>query len=64
MSDPSDTILLQRQTTKEGDTMKTYFEILADWGITNPTEQDVWDAIKEANPDSEIYEDGDLAEWL
>ncbi len=44
--------------------MKTYFEILAEWGITNPTEQDVWDAIKEANPTEDIYEDGDLAEWL
>ena len=44
--------------------MQTYFEILAEWGITNPTEQDVWDAIKEANPDKEIYEDGDLTEWL
>lgn len=44
--------------------MKTYFEILAEWEISNPTEQDVWDAIKEANGIDDFIEDGDLAEWL
>lgn len=43
---------------------KNYFEILAEWGITNPTEEDVWEAIQEAHPDKEIYSDGDLTEWL
>ena len=65
MSVPSDTILLQRRNTEEGESMsKNYFEILAEWGITNPTEEDVWEAIQEAHPDKEIYSDGDLTEWL
>ena len=65
MSDPLATISLQRRNTKRGESMsKSYFEILAEWGITNPTEEDVWEAIQEAHPDKEIYSDGDLTEWL
>lgn len=41
-----------------------YWQILEEWGITNPTEQDVWDAIKEANGIDDYIEDGDLTEWL
>ena len=41
-----------------------YWQILEEWGITNPTEQDVWDAIKEAHGIDDYIEDGDLTEWL
>ena len=39
--------------------------ILEEWGITNPTEDDMWDAIAEADDhELDYYADGDLAEWL
>lgn len=41
-----------------------HFDVLADWGITNPTEADVWAAIAEANNLDGDISDGDLAEWL
>lgn len=45
--------------------MKEAFELLLEWGITNPTEQQMWEAIAEVdNHSKEYYEDGDLAEWL
>lgn len=43
---------------------KSYWEVLEEWGITNPTEQDVWDAIKESRGIDDYIEDGDLTEWL
>ena len=43
----------------------TAWEILEEWGITNPTENDMWDAIAEADDHQlDYYADGDLAEWL
>ena len=45
--------------------MKEVWELLNEWGITNPTESDVWDAIAELDGHKlDYYEDGDLAEWL
>ena len=29
--------------------IKTAWEILEEWGITNPTEDDMWEAIAEAD---------------
>ena len=41
------------------------FEILAEWGIENPTEDDIWEAIAELDEHKQdYYADGDLAEWL
>ena len=45
--------------------MKEIWTILQERGITNPTEQDVWDAIAEMDGYKlDYYGDGDLAEWL
>ena len=44
---------------------KSYMEILIEWFPDgNFTEQDLWDAIKEANGIDDYIEDGDLTEWL
>jgi hypothetical protein len=41
------------------------FKLLAEWGIHNPSEDDVWDAIAELDGHSQdYYSDGDLTEWL
>ena len=41
------------------------WKLLAEWGITNPTEEDVWDAIAELDGHKlDYYGDGDLTEWL
>ena len=41
------------------------WELLDEWGITNPTEDDVWEAIAELDGyKQDYYGDGDLAEWL
>ena len=41
------------------------FKLLAEWGIHNPTEDDVWDAIAELDGHTQdYYADGDLTEWL
>jgi hypothetical protein len=43
----------------------TPWEILEEWGITNPTEDEMWDAIAEADDHKlDYYADGDLTEWL
>lgn len=43
----------------------TYWDILEEWGITNPTEEDIWEAIAEARGvDYSSIADGDLADWL
>ena len=45
--------------------MKAIWEILAEKGIENPTEDDIWDAIAELDDyKQDYYADGDLAEWL
>lgn len=45
--------------------MKNVWQILEEWGITNPTEDDMWEAIAEADDyQLDYYADGDLAEWL
>ena len=45
--------------------MKDVWTILEEWGITNPTEDDMWEAIAEADDyQMDYYADGDLAEWL
>lgn len=42
-----------------------YWDILKEWGIENPTEEDVWEAIAEANgKDYSEIADGDLTDWL
>lgn len=42
-----------------------YWDILQEWGITNPTEEDIWEAIAEANGlDYCDIADGDLVDWL
>lgn len=43
--------------------MSEIFKLLEQWGIENPSEQDVWDAIAEINGIDNCG-DGDLAEWL
>ena len=41
------------------------WKLLAEWGIDNPTEEDVWEAIAELDEHKQdYYEDGDLTEWL
>ena len=41
------------------------WKLLEEWGITNPTEDDVWEAIAELDGHKyDYYGDGDLAEWL
>jgi hypothetical protein len=41
------------------------WKLLAEWGIDNPTEDDVWEAIAELDEHSQdYYADGDLTEWL
>ena len=45
--------------------MKTAWQILDEWGIDNPTEEQMWEAIAEADDYAlDYYADGDLAEWL
>lgn len=46
--------------------MPTYMDILEEWGIAdNFTEEDLWDAIAEADGHKlDYYADGDLGEWL
>ena len=45
--------------------MKKVYELLAEWGIDNPTELELWEAIAEIDGHKQdYYEDGDLAEWL
>lgn len=45
--------------------MKNVYTILEDWGIENPTEQDVWDAVAELDGHQrDYYADDDLAAWL
>lgn len=50
----------------QGDAVNlTYLGVLADWGkLDNFTEEDLWEAIKEANGIDGYIEDGDLTEWL
>lgn len=44
---------------------KDVWQLLAEWYPDgNFTEEDVWEAIKEANGIDDYIEDGDLAEWL
>lgn len=44
---------------------KNYWAVLEEWGIQNPTEEDLWEAIAEASGvDFSEIADGDLAEWL
>ena len=41
------------------------WELLAELGIDNPSEEDVWAAIAELDGHKlDYYEDGDLTEWL
>ena len=41
------------------------WKLLAEWGIENPTEEDVWEAIAELDEyKQDYYADGDLTEWL
>lgn len=45
--------------------MSDYIKVLEEWGILDSfTEEDLWDAIKEANGIDDYIEDGDLTEWL
>lgn len=44
--------------------IKNYLDYLVEWEIEDPTEQDYWDAIKEACGIDDYIEDGDLTEWL
>ena len=41
------------------------WELLEEWGIENPTEDDVWEAIAELDEHKQdYYADGDLTKWL
>jgi len=41
------------------------WKLLEEWGIENPTEDDVWEAIAELDEHKQdYYADGDLTEWL
>lgn len=43
----------------------TYMDVLIEWGIADSfTEEDLWDAIAEANGIDDYIADGDLTEWL
>ena len=44
---------------------KDIYDILQEWGITVPTEDELWEAIAEADGwKQDYYADGDLTEWL
>lgn len=44
---------------------RTYWDVLAEWGISTPTEDQLWEAIAEASGvDYSEIADGDLVEWL
>lgn len=45
--------------------MKSVWTLLEEWGITNPTEEDVWEAVAELDGYAQdYYGDGDITEWL
>jgi hypothetical protein len=45
--------------------MTEVWKLLEEWGITNPTEEDLWYAIAEIDGHKlDYYGDGDLFEWL
>ena len=44
---------------------KDIYDILHEWGIVVPTEDELWEAIAEADGwKRDYYADGDLTEWL
>ena len=44
---------------------RSVWDVLEEWGINNPTEDDVWEAVAELDGHKlDYYADGDLAEWL
>ena len=62
LSDPYDSMC---HTNYEGKLIMQIWKLLAEWGITNPTEEDIWDAIAELDGHKlDYYGDGDLTEWL